>query len=232
LFEEKTIMASRQPGLPEGTDHIIDTNIDLGGGDTGGGGSSAGGGASTGGGSSGGAPKSDASAPAGTAFKFDKDEGGTKGESKSSSIAGQVREQISSLTSQAGDKAREYADEGKGKATDLLQTLASIVADATGSVEDKLGGQYAGAGRKASDAIQSFASTLDERSVDDLVSDARAFVQRSPAIAIGIAAVLGFAVARVLRSSVSQYSGDTGGSAGSTGGNAGSTGGAGNGPAA
>lgn len=210
-------MASRQPGLPEGTDHIIDTNIDLGGGDPGAGGAASGGG----GGAGGNPPKADKPTETGAAFKFDKDEG----ESKASGIAGQVREQISSLTSQAGDKARAYADDGKSKATDLLQTLAEIVADATGSVEDKLGGQYAGAGRKASEAIQSFASTLDERSVDDLVADARSFVQRSPAIAIGIAAVLGFAVARVVRSSVSEYRSDSSG-------NTGSTGGASNGPSA
>ena len=220
-------MASRQPGLPEGTDHIIDTNIELGSGDAGKSGSASGSGA-TGGGAAGsgaassglgsGLAKADPPAPAGAAFKFDKVEGeAKKADTKASGIAGQVRDQISSLTSQAGDKAREYADIGKSKATDLLQTLAEIVTDATGSVEDKLGGQYAGVGRKASDAIQSFASTLDDRSIDDLIADARSFVQRSPAIAIGIAAVIGFAVSRVVRSSVSEYRNEAGDTAGSTG---------------
>lgn len=195
-------MSPREPGLPEGTDHIIDTNIDLG---------------ATGGGSggSGAAPKRDS---AGTkdaagdkaAFQFDK---GDDASGTAAGIIGTVKEQISSFKDQAGDKARTYADEGKTRATGLLQSVADIVADAAGSVEEKLGGQYAGVGHRASDSIQSFASRLDERSVDDLIGDARDFVQKSPMIAIGLAAVIGFAVARVVRSSVSEYRGADEGSA-------------------
>jgi hypothetical protein len=77
-------------------------------------------------------------------------------------------------------------------------------------------------GHRASTSINSLASTLDERSVDDLLDDARSFVQRSPAVAIGVAALLGFAVARVVRSGISEYSssqgGDSGGTTGGTGG--------------
>src|SRR3712207_8554194 len=40
---------------------------------------------------------------------------------------------------------------------------AGILADATGSVEERLGGQYAGIGHSASDRINALASTLDER---------------------------------------------------------------------
>ena len=189
-------MPSRQTGLPEGTDHIIDTNIDLGEGS---------GGGKAGGGKSRAATKAGDETPKSSAFQFDKDGDGTEA---GGGIVGQVREQISTLTGQAGDKAREYADEGKGKATGLLQNLAEILADASGSVEDRFGGQYAGAGRKASDSIKSLASTLDERSIDELLEDARAFVQRSPAVAIGIAAVLGFAVARVVRSGISEFRDD------------------------
>lgn len=192
-------MPSRQTGLPEGTDHIIDTNIELGEGD----GAKA---SNTGGGKTPATVKGNDGGAKGSAFQFDKDDGGT---AKSvSGIAGQVREQLSTLTGQASDKAREYADDGKTRATGLLQNLAEILADASGSVEDKLGGQYAGVGRKASDSIKSLASTIDERSIDDLMADARAFVQRSPAVAIGIAALLGFAVARVVRSGIDEFRDD------------------------
>lgn len=185
-------MPSRQTGLPEGTDHIIDTNIDLGEGGEG----------KAGGGKGAATSKAGDAASKGSAFQFDKDGGGAK---EGGGIVGQVREQISTLTGQAGEKAREYADDGKGKATGLLQNLAEILADASGSVEDRFGGQYAGAGRKASDSIKSLAASIDDKSVDDLLQDARAFVQRSPVVAIGIAAVVGFAVARVLRSGISEY---------------------------
>ena len=266
-------MPPRDPSLPEGTDHIIDTNIDLGP-DTGGGGSggssggtggiggassgSPGGGGSSGGiggassGSGGGVGAGSSSGTSGlggggsgqaggsggtggSAFQFDKKEGGDAG-SKSSGIMGQVKDQISTLKSQAGERARGIADDGKSKATDFLGKIAEIVADAAGSVEDRLGGQYAGYGNRASDQIRTLASSLDERSIDDLLEDARAFVQRSPAAAIGIAAILGFAVARVMRASIIEYRADgagtggdvvptTGGTGGSGGMGAGATGG-------
>ena len=237
-------MPPRDPSLPEGTDHIIDTNIDLGdsgssgggsggtgasgggsGGDTGRSGGGAGGTSASGGntgassgsttGSSGGGSSSS------PAFKFDQKDGGG---SDSGGFAGQVKEQISKLTDQAGERARGFADDGKRQATDFLKTIADIVGDAASSVEEKLGGQYAGVGHRASDSIQSLAGRLDQRSVDDLMQDARSFVQKSPAIAVGIAAVVGFAVARVLRSSISEWSNsaeDTGGSGSSGGGNSG-----------
>ena len=208
-------MPPRKSSLPEGTDHIIDTNIDLG--DT-----SGGGGAGTGGGAGGATSSGGSSSGGSPAFKFDKEGSGGNG---SSGITGQVREQIASLKSQAGDRARTVADDGKRQATDLLKTVADIVADAAGSVEERLGDQYAGVGRRASDSIRSFASTLDDRSVDDLVEDARAFVQRSPAVAVGLAAVVGFAVARVVRSSIAEMRGNGGGEGSS--GNTGSTSGSG-----
>lgn len=240
-------MPPRTPGLPEGTDHIIDTNIDLG--DTGGGGGGGGGTSGTGGGATGGGAggttagsgKSGSSSGTGgdgSAFQFDQDgSGGGSGRSGVSkaaeSVMGQVKDQISTLTSQAGDRARGLADDGKSRATGLLQSIADVVADAAGSVEERLGGQYAGVGNRASDSIRSLASSLDERSVDDLIEDARSFVKRSPAVAIGIAAIVGFAVARVVRSSVSELTsgGDRDGGVGgsnATGGSGGGSGGGGN----
>ena len=207
-------MPPRDPSLPEGTDHIIDTNIDIDGGGPGSGGGGSSGGSSGSGANNGSTASSGTSGSGGSsAFQFDKDSGDS---SKGSGIAGQVREQISKLTDQAGERARGFADDGKKQATDFLQTIAKVVSDAAGSVEERLGSQYAGFGNRASDSINSLASSLDERSVDDLFDDARSFVKRSPVIAIGVAALVGFAVARVVRSSISEFSnsGDEGGTSG------------------
>ena len=220
-------MPPRDPSLPEGTDHIIDTNIDIDGGPagSGGGSGSAGGSGGTTGSSTGGSTGSGGS----SAFQFDKNGSGSSGGigKAADGIAGQVREQISKLTDQAGERARGFADDGKKQATDFLQTVAQIVSDAAGSVESRLGSQYAGFGNRASDSINSLASSLDERSVDDLIDDARSFVKRSPVIAVGVAAVVGFAIARVVRSSIAEFSssGNEGGSSGNGATGGGSTGG-------
>ncbi len=155
-----------------------------------------------------------------SAFQFNEGRGATSGGSSSGSAGGgsnsgvnkaadtitnQIKEQVSSLKSTAGDRARGYADDGKRQATSFLETVAQVIQDAAGTVEDKMGSQYAGFGNSAADRVNSLARTLDERDVDQLLDDARAFVRRSPALAIGAAALVGFAVARVLRSGVDDF---------------------------
>ena len=210
-------MPPRDPSLPEGTDHIIDTNIDLGdSGDTGGsaGGSRAGsdsGGAETSGGQGGGAQSQGGGAQgqsggdnAGSAFKFDRNEGGSD-DGKSEGIAGQIKDQISGFKSQATDRVRTLADDGKAQASSFLQSIAEVLSDAASSIEDKLGDRYAGPGHNASDSIRSLAGKLDDSSVEDLYEAAKGFAKKSPALAIGAAALIGFAVARVLRGGIAEY---------------------------
>jgi ElaB/YqjD/DUF883 family membrane-anchored ribosome-binding protein len=223
-FVRENNMPPRDPSLPEGTDKIIDTNaIDTGGGAASGGGNTPGpkGGASSKASSgtssaatsgnttatTGGDASSDASG--GSAFTFEKS--GTVSKT-ADTIVNQLKDQVSSVRSTATDRARTMADDGKRQATDFLQTLAEIIQDAASSVEEKLGSQYSGYGSRAADGVNSLASKLNERSVDDLVDDARDFVRRSPAAAIGIAAVVGFAVARVVRAGIEDARGaSTGG---------------------
>ncbi|MFW2830020.1 hypothetical protein [Sphingomonas sp. ID0503] len=103
------------------------------------------------------------------------------------------------LRGQAGDTLRAYATQGKDKTTEALDNIVKMVSDAADSVEEKLGGQYAGFARNAASSISGVADTLRDKEVDDLVEDARAFVAASPAIAIGAAAAIGFVLARVLK---------------------------------
>ena len=217
-------MPPRDPSLPEGTDKIIDTNaIDSGGGATGGAGRGATSGTGSGGSSqgTGSGTTADRSGNAGSAFTFDKSgdgEGRGTVSKTADTIVNQLKEQVSTLKDTGVDRARTMADDGKRQATDFLQAVAEIIQDAASSVEEKLGSQYSGYGTRAADGVNSLASKLNDRSVDDLVDDAREFVRKSPAAAIGIAAIVGFAVARVVRASIDDARGGT--SSGSdTGGN-------------
>jgi len=202
-------MPPRDPSLPEGTDKIIDTNaIDTGGSSTGGGGGGASGkpGGTTsgtaGGNTTGTTAATTGGGDTGSAFTFEKSGGGTG--KAADTIVNQLKDQVSTLKSTGVDRARTVADDGKRQATDFLTTIAEIIQDAAGSVEERLGSQYSGFGNRAADSVTSLANTLNDRSVDDLFDDARAFVRKSPAVAIGIAAVVGFAVARVVRSSIEE----------------------------
>lgn len=103
------------------------------------------------------------------------------------------------LRDQAGEHARNYANQGKERASDALGNLAKLVSDAAATVEEKVGPEYAGYARRAAEAVNGAADGLRNKNVDELLEDAKGYVRSSPALAIGLAAALGFVVARVAR---------------------------------
>ena len=96
-------------------------------------------------------------------------------------------------------RVRGFADDGKGRATGLLDDFSGVIADAAKSIDERLGEDYGGYAHRAADAVSGFAGKVRDKTVDDIVDDARDFVRKSPAVAIGIAAVAGFALVRVLK---------------------------------
>ena len=125
-------------------------------------------------------------------------------------LVSQVKEQVTSLRGQAADRVRGFADEGKGRVTGLLENVSEVINDAARSVDEKLGEDYGDYAHRAADAVADFAGRTRDRSVDDILDDTRDFVRKSPAIAIGIAAVAGFALIRVIKSGLDNGGGRTG----------------------
>ncbi|MCI1143897.1 hypothetical protein MOP88_19100 [Sphingomonas sp. WKB10] len=101
---------------------------------------------------------------------------------------------------QATDKIRTLADTGKERAIGGLDQLSQMIQDAAGQVDDKLGAQYGDYARSAAGVVSNFSGQIRDKNVDELLDDARAFVRKSPGVAIGVAAALGFALARVVQS--------------------------------
>jgi hypothetical protein len=113
-----------------------------------------------------------------------------------------IAEEIERLRGQAAEKAFAFANQGKDRATNALEELAKVVNDAAATVDDKVGSDYGDYARRAADAVSGAAATLRDKDVEALYDDARAFVSKSPAIAVGAAIVIGFAVARLARSAM------------------------------
>lgn len=109
-------------------------------------------------------------------------------------------EEAGKLTSQATDKAKGFAADGKTKATGTLRDVQRAMDDAAGSVDERLGENYGEYARMASGFVGSMADKLDGKEIEDMIADAQAFVRKSPVVAIGIAAVAGFAIARLIKS--------------------------------
>lgn len=127
-----------------------------------------------------------------------------EGGSSTDKLVTQVRDQVSTLRGQAGDRLRGFADDGKTRATGLLDEFGGVLTDAAKSVDERLGEDYGRYAHRAADAVSTFAGRIREKSVDDIVDDTRDFVRKSPAVAIGIAAVAGFALIRVIKTGLEE----------------------------
>jgi hypothetical protein len=112
--------------------------------------------------------------------------------------AQQLKEEASKLGTQAADRAREFAGQGKERATTALDEVAKMFEGAALDVDSRLGEEYGRYARSAAQGISSFADSLRSKEVDDLITDATALVKKSPVIAVGAAAVL----ARLIKSGV------------------------------
>jgi len=213
---------ARPEELPEGTDHIINGAMATDDADGGGGGfvASGGGGDDTGG-TARGTTSGTTQGGGGTAMATTNSggSGGTDGGEGGSGVREQLTSQVQALRGQAGDRVREFADGGKTRASDALEELSRIVADTADSIDERLGGQYGEYARKASDAVSGFADTLRRTEVDELYGNVREAVRKSPGVAIGIAAVVGFTLARLAKAGLeaqqSQGDGEAGGGGGS-----------------
>lgn len=130
---------------------------------------------------------------------------GTSTDSANDTAAGAkqtLKDEASKLSTKATEKARGLVDEGKARATSALDEFSKMMDDAAGTVDEKLGEQYGQYARSAAQAISGFSDGLRGKEIEDLLADARDFVRKSPAIAIGTAAALGFVLARVVKAGV------------------------------
>lgn len=115
-----------------------------------------------------------------------------------------ARDNLTGLGQQATDKAREFAETGKERVGGLLDQLAQMLTDAATQVDEKLGAQYGDHARTAAGSVQGFAQTVRDKNVDEFADDLRGYISKSPTAALGIAAALGFGLARVVHAGLDQ----------------------------
>ncbi len=71
--------------------------------------------------------------------------------------------------------------------------------DSAATVDSKFGTQYGDYARSAATTVAGLAETLDKKELDELAEATREMVRKSPAVAVGAAAVIGFVLARLLK---------------------------------
>ncbi len=114
-----------------------------------------------------------------------------------------LKDSAAKLGKEAADRARGYAEDGKARAGTALDEIVTMINDAAGTVDEKLGEQYGQYARTAADKVAGFSEGLKAKELDELIEDARGFVQKSPAVAIGTTAALGFVLVRLIQSGLS-----------------------------
>lgn len=132
--------------------------------------------------------------------------GGSGGGGSGGGVTGQVQGGVQSLKQQATEKVRTYAEDGKSRATSALDDLAQLVEETAQSIDERLGPQYGDYARRAAGTVTDLSERLRGKEVDELFDDAREIVRKSPGVAIGVAAVAGFALVRLIKSGIPDQS--------------------------
>lgn len=110
------------------------------------------------------------------------------------------------LKDKAIEKARAAANQGKERTGGAIGNLGKLIDDSAQTLDENVGEKYGDYARSAADAVSTFAEKIDEKNVDEMVEDARQFVRKSPAVAIGAAAVVGFLISRLIKSGMDDRS--------------------------
>jgi ElaB/YqjD/DUF883 family membrane-anchored ribosome-binding protein len=177
--------AQRNPGLPDGTDAVIE-------------------GVATNGGSetdsitvegAGLATNREISPPAKNARRS-----ANTGANSARGLADRLRDGREQFASQTSDRARGLVTQGLERTAETLANVSKMVGDTALGIEERLGPEYGDYARRAAGAIENAANTIAEKNPDELIEDTRNFVRNSPGIALAGAAVIGFVVARLIKS--------------------------------
>lgn len=174
-------MAQQDSNLPEGTDSIIP-----------------------------GAMETDTSNVTGSARTSETGQRQPSGQASGGSVMQKIRSSGDKLSGEAADKARDFVGQGLERSSDALANVSKMVGDTAEGLEEKLGPEYADYARRAADALDRTATSLRNKSPDELIDDTRNFVRKSPGVALAGAAIVGFALARIVKSGLSGTNEDGG----------------------
>ena len=131
---------------------------------------------------------------------------GNEAQNRAGEYCDKLSEKKHDLTDDAKVRSEEYkekalglADDGKAKASNALSGLSRLITDNATTLDETVGVKFGDYARSAANAVQTTAVRLDEKSFDELGTDAKEFVRANPVVAIGIAAAAGYLIGRVFK---------------------------------
>ncbi len=118
---------------------------------------------------------------------------------KRDQLVDKVKSSGSKLADQAAGKTRGLVGQGLERSSEALASVSTMVGDTAAGIDERLGTEYGDYARKAAGAIEGAANSLASKTPDELIDDTREFVKKSPGIALAGAAVVGFVLARLVK---------------------------------
>ena len=118
---------------------------------------------------------------------------------KRDQLVDKVKTSGSKLADQAAGKTRGLVGQGLERSSEALASVSKMVGDTAAGIDERLGTEYGDYARKAAGAIEGAANSLASKTPDELIDDTRDFVKKSPGIALAGAAVVGFVLARLVK---------------------------------
>ena len=134
----------------------------------------------------------------------------SQGGGQGSGIMDKVRSGGDKLSGQAADKARGFVGQGVERSSEAIANVSKLIGDTASGIDERLGPEYGDYARRAADSLQRTADKLATKDPDELIDDTREFIRKSPGVALAGAAIVGFALARLVKSGLSSDRGDEG----------------------
>lgn len=122
----------------------------------------------------------------------------------SETIAARLRSGGEKISGQAADKARGLVTQGLERGSEALANVGKLVGDTASGLDERLGPEYGEYARRAAGAIEGAANSLAEKDPDELIEDTKSFVRNSPGVALAGAAIIGFALARLIKTGLAR----------------------------
>jgi ElaB/YqjD/DUF883 family membrane-anchored ribosome-binding protein len=114
-------------------------------------------------------------------------------------LADKVRTGTDKLSTQAADKARGLVGQGLERGSEAIGNVGKLIGDTADGLDERIGKEYGDYARKAASTLDDVSAKLATKDADELIEDARAFVKKSPGAALAGAAIVGFALARLVK---------------------------------
>ena len=130
------------------------------------------------------------------------------GEKARDKVVAKVNEARTSIAREAAGKTRGVVGDGLSKGSEALGSMSRLVGDTAGNIDESLGAEYGDYARSAAKYLDDTAQKIASKDPDELMNDVRGFVRKSPGMALGAAAVVGFAIARLISSGIDAERGD------------------------